>query len=403
MKKIILSMIGLLAATAFAPQASAIPAFARQTGMACAACHTQHFPVLNSFGRAFKADGFTMMGSQGVVEGDHLSLPDTMNLGVLLKVRYQKTNGAAPGETKGTTTNSGQWQFPDEYAFFIGGRVADTGSMKVGTMMENAIGGTAAGIAAGLRVPVVIDMNAIKLSVIPFTTDGLGPFYGYSEASSGVVRSIRWAEHRKEISAHQYTGMSSNEATGLAFVAKADMGYINVTKYSPLFASNFAQAATAIHAGVTMPIAGFDTIISVESLSGEVFNGVTKGKQDATGVSVQAHGELAGMETGIYLQNSTVKAGTYANNAVQGTDKTATTVGVDLTVVPHTLSIGLGMRMATIKGVGGAADVSDNANTITAVYDLAQNVAAVINHSMYEKVQGTNGDSLTTFMLEAAW
>jgi len=408
MKKIILSMIGLLAATAFAPQASAVPAFARQTGMACSACHAQHFPVLNSFGRAFKADGFTMMGSQGVVEGEHLSIPDTLNLGVLLKVRYQQTNGdtktvAAPlGETKGSTTNSGQWQFPDEYAFFIGGRVADSGAMKVGVMMENALGGTDAGIAAGLRVPVVIDMDAVKLSVIPFTTDGLGPFYGYSESSAGVVRSIRWAEHRKEVSAHQYTGMSSNEATGLAFVAKADLGYINVTKYSPLFLSNFAQASTAIHAAFTPEIAGFATIFSVEALSGESYNGLNKTKTEGSGFSAQAHGELAGMETGFYVQNSTVKKGSYANNGVLGAEKTATTVGADFTVIPHVLSVGAAMRTAE-----KAPGVSDNATTLTAVYDLAQNVAVVVNHSMYEIAQSSDGvalgDTLTTFMLEAAW
>jgi hypothetical protein len=399
MKKIILSMIGLLAATAFAPQASAVPAFARQTGMACTACHTQHFPVLNSFGRAFKADGFTMMGSQGVVEGEHLSIPDTLNLGVLLKVRYQKTNGDAPGETKGTTTNSGQWQFPDEYAFFIGGRVADTGAMKVGVMMENALGGTDAGIAAGLRVPVVIDMDALKLSVIPFTTDGLGPFYGYSEASAGVVRSIRWAEHRKEISAHLYTGLGSNAATGLAFVAKADMGYINVTKYSPLFASNFAQASTAIHAAFTPTIAGFDTIISVESLSGESFDGLNKTATEGSGFTAEAHGELAGMEAGFYLQNATVKEGSFTNDKVQAAELTATTVGADISVIPHVLSVGAALRSAEVGGV------SDNATTLTAVYDLAQNVAVVLNHSMYEDaaMQSHGGDTLTTFMLEAAW
>ena len=77
MKKILLSMAGVLAATAFAPEASAVPAFARQTGMACSACHYQHFPLLNGFGRAFKASGFTLMGAQGRIEGDNnLSIPE---------------------------------------------------------------------------------------------------------------------------------------------------------------------------------------------------------------------------------------------------------------------------------------------------------------------------------------
>lgn len=43
-------------------EAEAVPAFARQTGMACNSCHFQHFPTLNAFGRAFKAGGYTMGG-----------------------------------------------------------------------------------------------------------------------------------------------------------------------------------------------------------------------------------------------------------------------------------------------------------------------------------------------------
>jgi hypothetical protein len=64
MKKVALTLASVMAAAAFAPEASAIPAFARQTGMACSACHQQHYPVLNGFGQAFKSAGYSMMGSQ---------------------------------------------------------------------------------------------------------------------------------------------------------------------------------------------------------------------------------------------------------------------------------------------------------------------------------------------------
>ena len=92
MKKVVLSLAGVLAAAAFAPEASALPVFARQTGMACSACHFQHFPLLNGFGRAFKSAGFTMMGAQGKVEGDRLSIPDTLNMNFLTSLGYVKTN-----------------------------------------------------------------------------------------------------------------------------------------------------------------------------------------------------------------------------------------------------------------------------------------------------------------------
>ena len=42
-----------------APAAFAVPSFARQTGMACEACHTV-WPELTHFGRVFKANGYIL-------------------------------------------------------------------------------------------------------------------------------------------------------------------------------------------------------------------------------------------------------------------------------------------------------------------------------------------------------
>ncbi len=53
----------LAAAIAFSHSASAIPAFARQTGQPCASCHTA-FPELTPFGRAFKLGGYTLGGKR---------------------------------------------------------------------------------------------------------------------------------------------------------------------------------------------------------------------------------------------------------------------------------------------------------------------------------------------------
>ena len=86
----------------FAPEASAVPVFARQTGMACSACHFQHFPLLNGFGRAFKSAGFTMMGAQEKVEGEHLSIPAMLNFGVLTTTGYDIVSGS--------TANLKGWQ-----------------------------------------------------------------------------------------------------------------------------------------------------------------------------------------------------------------------------------------------------------------------------------------------------
>src|SRR5881394_3850078 len=49
----------LLLSVLTAPAAYAVPSFARQTGMACEACHTV-FPELTHFGRMFKANGYNI-------------------------------------------------------------------------------------------------------------------------------------------------------------------------------------------------------------------------------------------------------------------------------------------------------------------------------------------------------
>ena len=55
----LLSLFGLLALGLSPHPASAVPSFARQTGMPCNACHT-NFPQLTAFGRQFKLNGYVM-------------------------------------------------------------------------------------------------------------------------------------------------------------------------------------------------------------------------------------------------------------------------------------------------------------------------------------------------------
>src|SRR3989338_6829551 len=107
MKKFIFSLAGAMVTTGFAPDASAIPSFSRQTNMTCQSCHAQHVPILNGFGQAFKAAGYPLMGTQGKVEGDRLSIPNTLNASMRIKARYQKSNGDAADNFNGDSTNSG--------------------------------------------------------------------------------------------------------------------------------------------------------------------------------------------------------------------------------------------------------------------------------------------------------
>lgn len=466
MKKTVLSLAGLLAATTFAPEAAAIPSFARQVGMACSACHAQHFPVLNGFGRAFKASGYTMMGAQPQIEGEHLSIPSTLNASILFKGRYVKadrTGVAGTGVTAAPNTGDGQWQFGDEFSIFFGGRVAE----NIGFVIEgNMVGGstttatnytgaacTAGQLAAGavavsatncalsdgtagvggnllasFKMPFTFNAGPAKLSVIPFTTDAHGPMYAFDLSSGGVVRAIRWAEGRAETSAVQYmstTGGSAGAATGVTLVVqKDDLGYINLTKFSPsLLPGGNAQAITStefrsnyIRVAATPTVGDWAMLFGVGSISGSAYSNVTLAEEETrkTFFDFEAHGEVAGKEMSVYAQHARApsasfgKASAYNANACTATtcnpDRKATTIGVDYTIIPHVLSLGAAIRRAQTGAAAGAN--SDNAFTLTAVYDLYQNVALHINHAKFSgdvRTTAAQEKSRTYLMLEASF
>lgn len=432
MKKIVLSLAGVLAATAFAPEASALPAFARQTGMACTACHFQHFPVLNSFGRAFRAAGYTMMGAQGKVEGDHLSIPDTLNAGFLLKAIYSKTNGTDPaGTVSGTTTNSGRWDFPNELVVLFGGRVAE----NVGMLVElNTLNGSA-NIGSGFKMPFIYDVSGAKVGLTPFYTDGQGVFFGYEQSSSGMVRASRWSEDRTAISAPSYAGLMT-AATGVAFHASNDMGFVALTRYAPHWGSNagtgaVSYKANALRLSATPNIGDWSMLIGGAILNGDAYTatapavGSVPVDAKATIIDIQAQGQLGGKDTSFYLNYAKADGspvggkGNFFNTRL--TDRKAWVAAVDYSVIPHTLSIGASYRRAdagynAANLAAGNTQDKDNAFSLMAVYDLYQNVALQFIHKMQSGsaygvggvlggATGTpaNGKNVTTMMLEAAW
>ena len=78
--------------TSATPVALAVPSFARQTGMACEACHTV-FPELTHFGRVFKANGYTLTNLKQVrdVSGKKeqlLELSQMPPLSIMAQISY---------------------------------------------------------------------------------------------------------------------------------------------------------------------------------------------------------------------------------------------------------------------------------------------------------------------------
>src|SRR5271167_1412619 len=81
-------------------ESRAVPSFARQTGMACAACHTV-FPELTPFGREFKLNGYVLDNIKQVTGIDTtnrqtLAINSIPPISLMAQISYTHTSTALP-------------------------------------------------------------------------------------------------------------------------------------------------------------------------------------------------------------------------------------------------------------------------------------------------------------------
>jgi hypothetical protein len=99
-----------------------IPAFSRQTGLACSSCH-YGFPQLTPFGRLFKLNGYTLTGLQTIGQpGDSagresLKLLPIPPLAAMVVTSLTQTSKTLPG------TQGGSAAFPQELSVFLAGQI----------------------------------------------------------------------------------------------------------------------------------------------------------------------------------------------------------------------------------------------------------------------------------------
>jgi hypothetical protein len=404
-----ISVVVFLMAMLIAPEkASAVPAFARQTGMPCAACHFQHYPALNDFGVMFKTNGYTMIGAQGKVEGKDLSLPDTLNASLVTKIRYQKSNGDGK-----TGTDKGELQFPDEGALLIGGRAGE----HAGFLLELQLPEGDESAFASFRMPIVYNLGGTALSVVPFTTDAAGAAYGFELLNTGALRIQRVLEDRNTTSAQQFIG-TATEAQGIALVAANGMGFVNATMWAPAHGSSDAglKMSHYLRLAATPKVGGWST-----GVGGQYWGGKTKiGDTETTpaqifntkawAVDAQAQGAVGAMPLGVYLtygsadgqDPASLETNVFNTNP---DDRTAWSALMELGVLPQKATVALGYRGGD---TGAAAGSSSNAAVIGATYSLAQNIVFQLNHTLYsgdayDPKPASGGDQLTTLMIFAAF
>jgi hypothetical protein len=106
----------------FSNESRAIPSFARQTNLSCGACHTI-FPELNAYGRMFKLNGYTLIGSETIKVSDtsdnvSLNLVKFPPVSLMLQASYTYTSIAIPG------TQNSDVSLPQQLSLFFGGEIA---------------------------------------------------------------------------------------------------------------------------------------------------------------------------------------------------------------------------------------------------------------------------------------
>jgi hypothetical protein len=124
------ALVGLAGWLLASGPAGAVPSYARQTGMACSACHTV-FPELTPFGREFKLNGYVLDNIRQVKgisldNKETLGLNSTPPISLMLQVSYTHTSKALPDSAlSGALAKNGDILFPQQASLFYAGKIAD--------------------------------------------------------------------------------------------------------------------------------------------------------------------------------------------------------------------------------------------------------------------------------------
>lgn len=432
MKQKVLALAAILVGIAFSPVASALPVFSRQTGFTCNQCHFQQFPMLNAFGRSFKNSGFTMIGTEKKVEGAGLSIPESLNLGVLTTMGVETVSN--PDNSKivdSVNTPAGG----GELSIFYGGRI----NANMGFLAELGTGGSSTATSSA-KLPIFYEVTeGTRVGVVFLTTGDQGAAHSFETLNTGAVAVQRMVPmpgvnsndaHIRVNSAAQYLGTATG-AQGASFVVNNDHYFVNVGKYAVIdnIGNNTrggSMGMTYARAAGMFDVAGFDSAIGVQ-----VFRGDDVGKPDSkTGVSsatkiateasiidAQMMGRVGNMPLGVYVSVGMAPTNPDTNfngnqfNSGGTVTARSTNLAVQLGVIPNVATVMVAIRQAH----NGSLDTNneaktDNAIMLGATYNLTANVEASLSYTTqsgtaWDKDAATGvepaGKTVTTVMLQA--
>src|ERR1700680_1032486 len=100
LRRLIFSIFSICQCLLLAAPSWAVPSFARQTGMTCAACHTV-FPELTPFGREFKLNGYVLDNIKQVTGidtsgGPTLAINSIPPISLMAQISYTHTSKPMP-------------------------------------------------------------------------------------------------------------------------------------------------------------------------------------------------------------------------------------------------------------------------------------------------------------------
>ena len=253
-------LVGLLAT---APAALAVPSFARQTGMACEACHTV-YPELTHFGRVFKANGYILSNLKQVrdVSGkkeELLALSQMPPLSIMVQISDTQLKSALPDLSTGApgVAQNGSAGFPQQLSLFYAGKIAPNFGAFVQLTYANDSG------------TIGIDNTDLRFADATLLPDNRSLIYGLSLNNNPTVQDL-W---------------NSTPAFGFPFAASN-------ANVSPL-------AGTAIDGAFAQDVAGLTAYAFWdESLYAEV-GGYRSAKQGATNQLTGGAGPLDGTTSNV--------------------------------------------------------------------------------------------------------
>jgi hypothetical protein len=159
-----------------AQPARAVPSFARQTGLACEACHTV-FPELTPFGRIFKASGYTLFNTRKVQDIDQqkhntLSISDLPPISIMVMASQSYAARANDSNSSKASTD-----FPQQLSIFYAGHISDNVGAFIQATYDDQSG------------TIGMDNADIRFADV-VTVDGHNVIYGVSLNNNPTVQDL---------------------------------------------------------------------------------------------------------------------------------------------------------------------------------------------------------------------